>query len=571
RYFMQFVQSESCGKCTPCRVGTKKMLQILQALCRGEAKLEDLDRLERLAKHVGAASLCGLGQTAPNPVLSTLRYFRHEYEEHVGGYCSSMVCKSISPAPCQRTCPIGMDVPSYIALTGWGRFKEALDVMYLDNPFPAVCGRICPRPCESNCTRCQVDRSLAIRALKRFIADQMIESSPLPPAKFKITRPERVAVIGAGPCGLTAAYDLASMGYAVTVFEARRSAGGMLRHAVPDFRLSANIVEREVARIGAVVTIRSRQTLGKDFTIEQLLSGGFSAVLLATGAARGVPLNLPKPPKPGDYLDAVKFLMAAKTGKAVCPGKRVIVIGTGHLAFDAARTAVRLGASKVIILQAVDRKHLAVTDEELEETTAEGVTFQYNCLPVEIVIKGGRTKEVRCLKARMSDRDETGRLRPKPVDGSQFSVPCDAVISAMGHRPDTNYLKNQPSIIRGVLNNIIVDPLTMETGQKGVFAAGDVVYGGATVIEAIAAGQRAAMAIHRRLNGLKADPRFKLPKPRLRVEFYEVEEGLESFKRPAEPLLNMEKRKAGFDEVVRPYPVEIAMKEAKRCLRCDLD
>lgn len=571
RYFLEFVQAESCGKCTPCRVGTKKMLEILQALCRGEAKLQDIDRLERLAKHVGAASLCGLGQTAPNPVLSTLRYFRHEYEEHVDGYCSSMVCKSISPAPCQRTCPIGMDVPSYIALTGWGRFKEALDVMYQDNPFPAVCGRICPRPCESNCTRCQIDQSLAIRALKRFIADQMIESSPLPPAKFKITRTQKVAVVGAGPCGLTAAYDLASLGYAITVFEASGSAGGMLRHAVPDFRLSRNTVDREVARISSVVTIRNGQKLGRDFTLEQLFYDGFNAVLLATGAAIGTPLTLPKPPKSRDYLDAVKFLMAAKRGKAVCPGKRVVVIGTGHLAFDAARTAVRLGASKVIILQAVSRKHLAVTDEELNETTAEGVTMRYNCLPVEIVIKAGHTKAIRCLKTRTRDRDETGRQRPKAIDGSQFSIPCDAVISAMGHQPDTSFLKNQPAITRGILNNIIVDSVTLETGLKGVFAAGDVVYGGATVIEAIAAGQRAAMTIHRRLNDLPPELRFKLPKPRRRVEFYEVEEGLESFKRPAEPLLDMDKRKAGFDEVVRTYPVELAMKEAKRCLRCDLD
>jgi NADH-quinone oxidoreductase subunit F len=571
RFFLQFVQSESCGKCTPCRVGTKKMLQILQALCRGEAKMEDLDRLEQLARHVGKASLCGLGQTAPNPVLSTLRYFRHEYEEHVRGYCSSMVCKSISPAPCQRTCPIGMDVPSYIALTGWGRFKEALDVMHQDNPFPAVCGRICPRPCESNCTRFQIDKPLAIRALKRFIADQMAESSPLPAAKFKVTRPQRLAVVGAGPCGLTAAHDLAELGYAVTVFESRRQAGGMLRHAVPDFRLSKDTVDREVARIASVVTIRAGQTLGKDFTLEQLFHDGFSAVLLATGAARGVPLTLSKSPKPGDYLDAVKFLVAAKKGKATCPGKQVVVIGTGHLAIDAARTAVRLGASKVILLHATDLEHLAIPPDELIEATAEGVTFQYNCLPVEVVTKGGHTKAVRCLKTSSDARDETGRQRPKPIVNSEFSIPCDAVISAMGHRPDTSCLKNEPNIRRGILDNIIVDPLTLETVMQGVFAAGDVVVGGATVIEAIAAGQRAAMAIHRRLNNLPTEARFKLPKPRRRVEFYEVEEELESFTRPAEPLLNVETRKKSFDEAVCTYSVETAMKESKRCLRCDLE
>jgi len=571
RFFLQFVQSESCGKCTPCRVGTKKMLQILQAICRGDAEPEDLDRLARLAKHVGKASLCGLGQTAPNPVLSTLRYFRHEYEEHIGGYCSSMVCKLISPAPCQRTCPIGMDAPSYIALTGLGRFAEALDVIYQDNPFPAVCGRICPRPCEANCTRGEIDKPLAIRALKRFIADQLMSNSPLPPVQFKASRSERVAIVGAGPCGLTAAYDLASLGYAVTAFEARRKAGGMLRHAVPDFRLSKDTVDREVARIGSVVTIRSGHTLGKDFTLAELLSDGFSAVLLAMGAAKGTPLTLRKPPKTRDCLDAVKFLLAAKRGKAVCPGKRIVIIGTGHLAVDAARTAVRLGASHVIVLHAASRKHLPISKEEFKEATAEGVTFQCDCLPVDVVIKQGRTRAVRCLKTTSGSRDETGRQRPEPVAGSQFSIPCDAVISAMGHRPDTSCLGNEPSISRGILDNIIVDPVTLETGLRGVFAAGDVVSGGATVIEAIAAGQRAAAAIHRCLNGLPPDPRFKLPKPRRRVEFYEVEEELKSFKRPAEPHLNVNTRRKGFDEAVCVYPVETAMKEAMRCLRCDLD
>jgi NADPH-dependent glutamate synthase beta subunit-like oxidoreductase len=464
-----------------------------------------------------------------------------------------------------------MDVPSYIALVGWGRFAEALDIIYQDNPLPAICGRICPRPCESNCTRGESDKPLAIRALKRFIADQMIGNSAPPPVKVEVTRPERIAIVGAGPCGLTAAHDLASLGYAVTVFETRQKAGGMLRHAVPSFRLSKKTVDMEVSRIASMVTIRNGQMLGKDFTLSKLLSDGFSAVLLAMGAARGVPLKLRKPPKPKDYLDAVKFLTAAKKGKAVCPGRRVVVIGAGHLAIDAARTAVRLGSSHVILLYAASRRNLPISNEELKEARAEGVTFQCNSLPVEIVRNKGRTKAVRCLKTRLGTRDDTGRQRPQPIADSEFSIPCDTVISAVGHQPDTSCLKNEPNINRGILGNIIVDPITLETGLQGVFAAGDVVYGGATVIEAIAAGQKAAAAIHRRLNGLPSDNRFKLPKPRSRVEFYEVEEYLESFKRPNEPLLDLKARKSGFDEAVRTYPVGIAMNEAKRCLRCDLD
>jgi len=379
-----------------------------------------------------------------------------------------------------------------------------------------------------------------------------------------------VAIIGAGPCGLTAAQGLANLGYAVTVFEARQEPGGMLRHAVPDFRLSKGVVDWETSRIASLVTLRTGRTLGRDFTLGALLSDGYGAVLLAMGASKGMTLSLQTPPKAKDYVDGVKFLTAVKRGRTACPGRRVVVIGSGHMATDAARTAVRLGAGWATVLYPRRRKDLPIAQEEFKEATAEGVTFEFGCLPVEIVTKSGRTAAVRCVKTRPGPRDDAGRQRCKPIPGSGFTIPCDAVISAIGHRPDTRCLKDQPGIVRGILDNVVVDPVTMETGVKGVFAAGDVVSGGTTVIEAIAAGQKAAAAIHRWLNGEPPQARFKLPKPRCRVDLYEVEPDLETFKRPPEPVLSAEDRKGGFAEAVGTYPTELAVKEAKRCLRCDL-
>lgn len=570
RYFVEFSLSESCGKCVPCRMGTQQLLNILTRITEGHGKIEDLEKMEKIGATMKQGALCGLGQTVPNPVLTTMRYFRDEYEAHINGYCPSLNCKRIAPAPCQRTCPIGMDVPSYIALIGWERFEDSLDVIYKDNPFPSVCGRICPRPCESNCTRGETDKPLSIRALKRFASDQAMNGARPKKKKLKPTRREKIAVVGAGPCGLTAAHDLANLGYKVTVFEGRKKPGGMLRHAVPEFRISSRIVDSEAERIASMVKMAYGKTLGKNISIKKL-SKRFDSVLIATGASKGIPLSLQTRPKVKEYMDAVKFLTAAKSNRASLPGKNVVVIGSGHLAFDSARTAVRLGATKVTMLYPRGKKDLPVSPEGLRIASGEGVNIEYNCLPVEILSKGGKTTGVRCVKTGGGSADDTGRNRSPAIEGAAVTIRCNAVISAIGHKPDVKYLNKEKGIQTGALDNIVVDPVTLETGLTGVFAAGDAVTGGATVIEAIAAGQKAAAAIHRRLSHQLDDKRFKLPRPHLNVEFYEVEEALEGYKRPPEPLLKVKKRIKCFDEAVGSLSEGTAVKEAKRCLRCDLD
>lgn len=571
RYFMDFCQDESCGKCTPCRVGTKRMLEVLERMCRGEGREGDIELLEEFAVSIKDAALCGLGQTAPNPILSTIRYFRKEYEDHIAGYCSANVCKAISPAPCQKACPIGMDVPSYNALIAWGRLEEALEVMHKDNPFPAVCGRICPKPCETKCVRTENDKSVAIRSLKRFVSDQIMEAFPRKAEKVPVTQKEKIAVVGAGPCGITAASDLARLGYAVTVFEARKEAGGMLRHAIPDFRLSPAVVEREIDYLSPLFTLQTGKTLGKDITVSSLKKDGFSSVLLALGAPKNSDPVLAKAAAKGDYLDGVKFLQDAKKGKAPKMAGTVVVMGSGHLAFDSARTALRLGASEAVILYGRGKEAFPAEEEELKDLKAEGGRIEYNCVPAEIIKKDSKVKGIKCLKTAAQGIDDTGRKRTGVIEGSDYTINCSAVIASVGQKPDSGALKSEKGIRIGVLDNVLVDPVSLETGLEGVFAAGDLVTAGATVIEAIAAGQKAAVAIHRSLRGLPQETWYKRAKPRLRVEAYQAEGDQPETARAEDPRIKGELRKTTFQEVVCKYTLAEAQGEARRCLRCDLD
>ncbi|MDX9821538.1 MAG: NADH-quinone oxidoreductase subunit NuoF, partial [Syntrophales bacterium] len=269
RFFMDFCQDESCGKCTPCREGTKRMLQILTNITQGKGKEGDIELLEEMAKVIKDASLCGLGQTAPNPILSTIRYFRNEYEEHIRDHrCSAAVCSALFKSPCQHTCPVGMDIPSYIALVRADRLEDAYRMLLRTNPFPSVCGRVCDHKCQTKCRRGKMDEPVAIKFLKRFITDNVarpkVEAAP-------VTRKEKIAVVGAGPSGLTAAKDLALRGYKVTVFEALSEPGGMLRWAIPAYRLPRDILAREIDDVRALgVEIKCNKRIGKEITFAKL-------------------------------------------------------------------------------------------------------------------------------------------------------------------------------------------------------------------------------------------------------------------------------------------------------------
>jgi NADH-quinone oxidoreductase subunit F len=558
RYFISFTQAESCGKCVPCRLGTKQMLAILEDIASGRGRLEDIELLLKLSEQVKAGSLCGLGQTAPNPVLTTIRYFRDEYEEHIKkNHCRAAVCEGLVRAPCSHTCPAGVDAPRYIRFIAQGKPDEALAVVREKIPFPSVCGYICIHPCEAKCRRALLDEAIRIRELKRFAADHgnglWKENSKIAPASSK-----RVAIVGAGPAGLTAAYYLAKLGHAVTVFEALPEAGGMMRVGIPDYRLPKDILQAEIKEIEDIgVDIKTNTRVD---SLDELLADGYNAVFLATGAHQGIKIGVKGENTPG-VMDCVSFLREVSLGKKVKLGSRVAVIGGGNAAIDSARTALRLGAKEVTILYRRTRGEMPASDEEIEGAIAEGVKIEFLVAPSSISRKNENV-ELGSIRMKLGAVDASGRPRPEPIEGSEFALSFDTVIVAVGQRPE---IPAQFNLTTGRGNTIEVNPDSLATSREGVFAGGDAKSGPASVIEAIADGRQAAISIDKYLGGKGEIDEVLAPPEEITAE-EPLEEG-----RSKVPALPLAERLKSFKLVELGLDKKAAIREAKRCLRCDLE
>ncbi|MGB9886509.1 MAG: NADH-quinone oxidoreductase subunit NuoF [Moorellales bacterium] len=566
KFFLEFVQDESCGKCTPCRVGTKRMLEILERITRGEGREGDIELLIELGEQIKASALCGLGQTAPNPVLSTIRYFREEYEAHIRDKrCPASVCAALFNSPCQNTCPAGIDIPIYIDHIRNGRFREAYFTIKRDNPLAAVCGRVCDHPCEGRCRRGQIDEPMAIRLLKRAATDWVLEHegrlpnfAPAPPNGHS------VAVVGSGPAGLACAHYLALKGYRVTVFEALPVAGGMLAVGIPEYRLPRSVLEAEIRSITDLgVEIRTGVKVGKDVTLEELKQKGYQAIFLAVGAHGSQPLGVEGEELSGVY-SGVDFLREVNLGRAPeLAGKTVAVVGGGNVAIDAARTALRLGAKEVHLVYRRRREDMPAIPDEVEEAEQEGIKFTFLANPVRVAGEEGRVTGLVCQRQALGEFDASGRRKPVPQPGSEFVLPCEIVIAAIGQTVEPGF--ESAEFERGRGGVFAVDPRTLATGVEGVFAGGDCTSGPASVIEAVAAGKRAAAAIDRYLGG---DGQVVPEQPverRLSGELLEKETPRCKVSR-----LAPEERRASFREVEQGYAYEAAMAEAARCLRCDV-
>jgi len=570
RFFLEFVQDESCGKCVPCRIGTKRMLEILTRITQGEGEKEDIERLEELAKMVKDASLCGLGQTAPNPVLSTLRYFLSEYRSHIEEkYCPACSCEALFISPCQHACPLGIDIPGYIELITQERFREALALIEEKNPFPAICGRVCHHPCEAKCRRGEIDEPVAINALKRFVSDNV------PNKKRRISPPsarreEKVAIIGSGPAGLTAAHYLARWGYGVTVFEALPWAGGMLRVGIPDYRLPKKILEEEI--LAAVknlgVEIRTNICVGQDLPFERIFPSGYRAVFIATGSHKSRKLGIPGENLKGVF-SGLGFLRKMNLGERLDLGEKAVVIGGGNAAVDAARSALRMGVKEVIILYRRTRQEMPAIESEVQATEKEGIEINYLAAPVRILNKDGQVCGLECIRMRLGEYDRSGRRRPLPIEGSEFMIEADSIISAVGQSADLSFLPS--SLITNNGGGLSVDPHTLATKQPGIFAGGDLITGPATVVEAIAAGRRAAISINRYLRGepLQRTPKIQ-KKPLSEIEGEPIPEPVEKPRLPM-PVLPLKERIKSFQEIEQGFSRDMAIEEAKRCLKCHLE
>ena len=559
KYFLEFSLEESCGQCAPCRLGLKQMYLILDKITKGKGTLEDLDQLETLAKTVGATSLCGLGQAAPNPVLSTLKYFRHEYLDHIENKrCQAGVCAALFDAPCQNACPSNVDAASYISYMGDGRLEEAYRKHMENNPFPIACARVCPAFCESKCSRGKYDQAIAIREVKRLFADWAIENGmgfapPLHPKK------ERVAIIGAGPAGLSCGFYLTRLGYKPVVFEATDCAGGMMKWGIPDYRLPKEKLAAEIRVIErAGVDVRLNSPVK---SIDELKTQGYEAVFVATGAHVATRLDVPGADKSG-VMSGIDFLYRVNGGERVQVGRKVVVIGGGSTAMDAARTAKRLGAEEVRVIYRRTRAEMPALAEELIEADEEGILLDYLVAPIEVT-GNGKVSGIRCQRTELADFDNSGRRRPKPIAGSEFVLEADLIVPCLGQKMSDKLNLGQLNVNkRGFVD---ADEKTLATSLSGVFAGGDNV-NPSTVIECVAQGRRAAQAIDRFFGH---EGRLDKPHQEVKVS-YDEDAYLVNLPRQKPEHNDIAERIQSLSlEVNRGMSLERGMEEARRCLHCD--
>jgi NADPH-dependent glutamate synthase beta subunit-like oxidoreductase/2,4-dienoyl-CoA reductase-like NADH-dependent reductase (Old Yellow Enzyme family) len=471
--------------------------------------------------------------------------------------------------PCQASCPAGTDVQEAVYLISEGKLKEAVAVIRETNPLPAICGRICRHPCEGECYRAKLEEPIAIAALERFVGDfewsLETKAGPVPRAKK-----EKIAIIGSGPAGLTAARDLATLGYGVTIFEALPVAGGMLAVGIPEYRLPKRVLQNEIERMKNLgVEIKLNRPLdGKGLTIDGLWKQGYKAAFLATGAHRSIKLGIPGEGVKGVY-QGISFLKDVNLGKKVQVGDKVAVIGGGNVAIDAARTARRLGAKEVLIVYRRSRDEMPAYPEEIERAVEDGIRMHYLAAPVEIKAKKEKVAGMRCVQMELGAPDEDGRRKAIPIKGSSFTLQADMIIVAIGETPDLRFLPKKDWSAMTKAGRLHVDPLSLATSVPGVFAGGDAVHGAATAVEAIASGKRAALSIDCYLQGKPFSTGKGLP-PTVTFEemmSYGGKEGEKKY-RAVMPTLPLEERVVNFKEVHLGFNQEMALEEAKRCLHC---
>jgi len=570
RFFIEFVQEESCGKCTPCRVGTKRMLEILNRICEGTGELSDIRRLVSLGAQIKDSSLCGLGQTAPNPVLSTLRHFPEEFDQHIlNKHCEGGVCPSLVRAPCQSACPAGVDVPGFVSLVGEKRYAEALRLHRERNPFAAVCARVCFHTCEDKCRRSGLDDSVSIRGIKRFMVDQEAAIQIPEVRRDEKNAMRKIAIVGAGPAGLTCAYFLARLGYRPHVFEAEQRPGGMLVQTIPAYRLPRETLAREIRMIEQLgTTIETTRRLGRDFTLDDLKNQGYEAVFLSVGAPESLSAGLPGEDAEGVVL-AIPFLRQYNIRGSVPVGKKVIVVGGGNAAIDAARTAARLGASEVTVLYRRSQEEMPAYAEEVREALYEGVKLMTLTHPLEILkTPDGRVAGAKCMRMKLGEFDRTGRRSPVADRDNCFTLEADQVIVAIGQglSRERIFSVGGSELKMNKRGFIDIDPVTGMTSVPGFFAGGDAATGPWSVVGAIASGERAAVGIDTFFTG--GNNAFWRTEQEIDTD-YDPDIDPVSYAREPIRSIPAEKRRRNFDEVELPWNEGVAQRQAKRCLRCD--
>jgi NADH-quinone oxidoreductase subunit F len=569
---LEFLLQQPGAHCPTCHDSLNRIRDLLSAVASGEADDGTLEELEAACRRLKQTASCQMGRQAANPILTALHYFPDEFRMHTEKkHCPARVCPKLLLAPCHMACPAGIDIPSYMGLVAQGRFVEALEVIRQDNPFPWVCGLICPHPCERVCVRGHLDEPLNIKYLKAFVADYATRHGEYAPLKPGEPNGRKVAVIGSGPAGLSCAHYLALQGYGVTVFESLPEAGGLFVAGIPPYRLPREVVQKEIELIRSLgVEIRTGITVGQDVTLDDLRREGYEAFFLGIGAHLGYKLKIEGENDFPQVYDVISFLRRVYLGDVTPPADRVVVIGGGNAAMDAARTCVRQGCREVHVSYRRTRQEMPAHPEEVEQALEEGVQIHFLTVPIKIGGDNGQVQYLECLQAELGRPDASGRRRPIPIPDSNYRIEVGAVITAIGQQPDLCPFP-QPPVHTSPWCTIITETGHTHTNVPDIFAGGDAVTGPATVVEAIAAGKQAALDIHHYLTRAPGPPPLVRAQKRRKVSFLAIpaEEKISNHRVPT-PFLDMEQRRRGFARVELDYTPEEAVKEAQRCLRCDI-
>jgi formate dehydrogenase beta subunit len=578
RAYLEAVQDESCGKCTPCRVGTRIMATIMNRIVDGQGKVADLKQLKYLGETIRKSSKCNLGQTGPKPVLDAIDHFEDQFSGAIQlrKKIPRQEYKVKVTAPCESACPSHLPITRYIELIKEGRFDESLAAIRAATCLPGILGRVCVRPCEDNCRRGNVDECISIKWLKRFVADYELEKRKEPPIKKEKTCSEKVAVIGAGPAGLSCAYYLALKGYPVTIFERLGEPGGMAAMGIPDYRLPRNIVGYEtetVKRLG--VEIRYNTQVGKDITLSQMFEQGYKAIFIGVGAQTNTPMGVEGEDKGyKGFIPGVYYLLEINMGRDPYPeGKRVVVVGGGNVAIDCVRSSFRIGKPDVNLVYRRTKKEMPADRVEIHDAEEEGVKFHYLCNPVRIIEKEGKVVGMECIRMELGEPDESGRRRPVPIKGSEFFIEADIAIPAIGQAIDLSFLEEKDGVKTTKRSTIAIQEGTFMTSRPGIFSAGDCVTGPDVLVRAAGHGKRAADKIDLFLRGseVKESEEERLEALVEKIKVYSKDEKIGISGGQKRAVLNMlppDSRKWIFDEVEEGFSIPEAQKEAERCLRC---
>ncbi|MEW5785641.1 MAG: FAD-dependent oxidoreductase [Bacillota bacterium] len=579
--YFQKVQQESCGRCIPCRVGSKAIADRLEKITAGKGNRADLSAMGWLGRVMKDSSLCELGQSAPLPLLTALEHFPDSFNAYLNGEQpvsgGSFSYRSILTAPCQNGCPAHVNIPGYIRCIKEGCYEDSLGIIREKTPLVGVLGRVCVHPCESNCRRQPVDEAISIRVLKRFVADFAVHNeTPAAPGPALPADAPKIAVIGAGPAGLNAAYQLARKGYRVTIYEALPVAGGMLAVGIPSYRLPRDILNAEIELVKAQgVEIKLNTRIGTDLTLDQLRQDGFKAICIATGLHLSSSMGV-EGEEAGyqGFIPGVEYLRSVNLNRPIELGKKMAVIGGGNVAMDCARSSLRMGVKEVYLVYRRSRKEMPANEAEIIAAAEEGVKFVLLANPTRILAENGRVMGMECVRMELGEPDSSGRRRPVPVKGSEFILDVDMIVPAIGQVADFSFLPPDSGVEINKRGTIEADPDTMATAAPDLFAGGDAVLGARTVIEAIATGNKAAEAIdaYLREGAASAGDRAVMERFTEKMGVYnpdEVPEMVGGRERQEEECLPVGERLHGFIETELGFkgPLE-ALREAERCACC---